>query len=322
MNSFWKSLPRPFTILAPMDGVTDFVFREIINEIGRPTVFFTEFANVEGLTTEGFKRVSESLKFNKNQKPIVAQIWGIELNAYKKSAGICNDMGFSGIDINMGCPDRVIVGKGCCAALIKNPNLAEKIINSTKKGAKNTPISVKTRLGYNEINLGWIEFLLNQNLEAISIHLRSVSQRSLVPAQWDIMPEIIKLRDKISPSTLIIGNGDLMTYEAIETKFKTYNCDGFMVGRGIFQNPWFFNKNVDIEKISIETRINLYLKHINLFDKTWKDKNFAFLKKFCKTYINNFQEAAILREKVMNSKNITEMKNILENYKIKITLNS
>ena len=240
MNSFWKSLPRPFTILAPMDGVTDFVFREIISEIGRPNVFFTEFANVEGLTSDGFERVSESLKFSKNQKPIVAQIWGIEPNDYLKSAAICKDMGFNGIDINMGCPDRIIVSRGSCGALIKNPKLAKEIIISTKQGAKNTPVSIKTRLGFSEINLDWIEFLLNQNLGALTIHLRTVSEKSLVPAHWEIMPEIIKLRNRISPNTLIIGNGDLMKYEEIKTKFKSYKCDGFMVGRGHLSKPLVF----------------------------------------------------------------------------------
>ena len=319
MKSFWSDLPNSFTILAPMEGVTDVVFREIINEIGRPNVFFTEFTNVDGLTSPlGFERVSESLKFSPQQKPIVAQIWGKNPDAFKKSAQICKDMGFSGIDINMGCPDRVIINKGSCAALIRNPDLAKEIIEATRIGAENLPVSVKTRIGFSEINLDWINFLLSQKLPALTIHLRTVAELSKVPAHWDLMTEIVKLRDKISPETLIIGNGDLLTMQEIKIKHREYNCDGFMVGRGIFQNPWIFNPDIDIEKVIIEERVSLYLKHINLYEETWKEKNFAFLKKFCKTYMNNFPDAAILREKIMETKNISEMKEILMNYKINI----
>lgn len=314
MDSFWKTLPRPFTILAPMEGVTDFVFREIVNEIGRPDIFFTEFTNVDGLTSSGFERVSESLKFDPKQKPIVAQIWGSNPDSFEKSAVICKDMEFSGIDINMGCPDRVIVKRGSCAALIKNPDLAKKIIESTRAGAGKLPVSVKTRVGFSEINLDWIKFLLEQNLSALTVHLRTVAELSLVPAHWELMNEILKQRDKISPKTLIIGNGDLKSLEEINEKYKNYGCDGFMVGRGIFQNPWIFNDSVKIENVTIEERLNLYLRHINLFEKTWKEKNFAFLKKFCKTYLNNFPDAVNLRERIMLTINISEMKEILENY--------
>lgn len=316
MKSFWLDLPRPFTILAPMEGVTDVVFRSIINEIGRPNIFFTEFTNVEGLTSDlGFERVSESLKFDENQKPIVAQIWGKNPQAFEKSAEICRQMGFSGIDINMGCPDRVIVNRGSCAALIKNPDLAKEIIEATRSGAGDLPVSVKTRVGFSEINLDWIKFLLGLNLPALTIHLRTVAELSKVSARWELMPEIIKLRDEIAPETLIIGNGDLLSMDEIKSKHKQYGCDGFMVGRGIFQNPWLFNENINIEEVTIQERIDLFLKHIKLFDKTWgQRKNPAFLKKFCKTYLNNFDDAAIFREKIMECVTTTEMREVLNNF--------
>ncbi len=317
MKSFWQTLPRPFTILAPMDGVTDFVFREIIAEIGRPDVFFTEFVNVEGLTSKGSKRVAEALKFGKNELPVVAHIWGKDPHAFYKASKMCKRMGFSGIDINMGCPDRVIVNRGNCAALIKNPELSKEIIEATRKGAGGLPISVKTRLGFEETNLEWIKFLLEQHLAAITIHLRTVSEMSKVPAHWELMPQILKLRDQISPNTLIIGNGDILTYAEIETKFKQYACDGFMVGRGIFQNPWFFNRSVDDEKVSIKERLNLFMKHINLFDETWKNgKNPANLGKFCKTYISNFPDVVSLREKIMGCKETEEMLEVLKSYEL------
>lgn len=316
MNSFWNNLSRPFTILAPMEGVTDFVFRQIIAEIGKPDVFFTEFTNVEGLNSDGREKVIESLKFGENEKPIVAQLWGKDLEDYKKSAETCVSMGFSGIDINMGCPDKVIVKRGSCGALIKNPELAGKIIEATRKGAGNLPVSVKTRIGFSSIDLSWIEFLLSFNLPALTVHLRTVSEMSKVPAHWELMPEIIKLRDKISPDTLIIGNGDLLSMSDIKEKYQLIKNEGFMVGRGIFQNPWFFNPKVQIENVTLEQRINQFNKHIDLFENTWKgNKNPALLKKFCKTYLNNFDEASTLREKIMLCNEIDEMRSVLKNFK-------
>jgi tRNA-dihydrouridine synthase len=315
MKSFWKTLPKPFTILAPMDGVTDFVFREILAEIGKPDVLFTEFVNVEGLTSIGFEKVAESLKFSKKQLPVVAHIWGKTSEAFYQSAKMCKQMGFSGIDLNMGCPDRVIVHRGSCAALIKNPQLAKAIIDQTRKGAGGLPISVKTRLGFEQTDLDWIKFLLQQNLAALTIHLRTVPEMSKVPAHWELMPQILKLRDEISPSTLIIGNGDILNFAEIEEKFKLYDCDGFMVGRGIFQNPWIFNKKIDTEKVTIQERIDLFVKHIKLFEKTWKNgKNPANLGKFCKTYISNFPEALSLREEIMKCKKTADMLEILVTY--------
>lgn len=314
MSNFWKDLPRPFTVLAPMEGVTDYVFREIITEIGRPDVFFTEFTNVEGLNSKGSVKVEESLRFNPQERPIVAQLWGKELEAFTKSANLCVEMGFSGIDINMGCPDRVIVNRGSCAALINNPKLAGEIITATKKGAGGLPISVKTRIGFSEFDLTWIEFLFKQNISALTIHLRTVAELSKVPAHWELMSQIVKLRDQIAPNTLIIGNGDLKTFEEIDEKFATYKCDGFMLGRGIFQNPWVFNRKIDIEKVTTKERFDLFLKHIDLFDSTWPEKNPAFLKKFCKTYINNFSDAATVREKIMECSTTKAMREVLTSY--------
>jgi len=298
-----------------MEGVTDPVFRQIIEEIGRPDVFFTEFTNAEGLNSTGSEKVKESLSFEKNQLPIVAQLWGIDPEAFYKSAKLCKEMGFSGIDINMGCPERVIVKKGSCAGLIKNPDLAQKIIMETKNGAGDLPVSVKTRLGYLKQDLDWIKFLLEQNLSALTIHLRTAEEMSKVPAHWDMIAEIIRLRDEISPKTLIIGNGDILSLKEIEEKFDTFHCDGFMVGRGIFQNPWLFNKNVELEKVTLIERLDLYIKHINLFVKFYRGRNPSILKKYCKIYISNFSDAVSVREMIMACSKTSEMIEILNSFK-------
>jgi tRNA-dihydrouridine synthase len=316
MKSFWKELPQPFTVLAPMDGVTDVVFRQIIVEIGKPDVLFTEFTMTDGLVSKGRDKVAERLLITEEQKPIIAHIWGKTPEHYYQVAKELRGSGFAGIDINMGCPVRAVVNRGSCSALIKNPSLAKEIIEATREGAGDLPVSVKTRIGFEkEALVEWIAFLLEQNLPALTLHLRTVRELSKVPAHWKLMPKIMELRNKIAPETVIIGNGDLMSLAEIHEKYEQYGCDGFMVGRGLFTNPWLFNPKIDIEKISIQERIDVFLHHIALFEKQWSGaKHFALLKKFAKTYIQNFPDTAIFREKLMETKTLEELKTILQSY--------
>lgn len=316
MGNFWRKLAKPFTVLAPMDGVTDTVFRQIINSIGRPDVFFTEFVNCEGLLSAGKKVVAERLRYISSEQPIVAQVWGNKPDDFFQVAQYVKKLGFSGIDINMGCPDRTVIRDGACAGLIKNPNLARKIIQEAKKGAGGLSVSVKTRIGFQAEDIEeWISFLLKQDLSAISIHLRTVRELSKVPAHWELMPKIIELRNKIAPKTFIIGNGDIKSLAEIKEKHQLYGCDGYMVGTGIFTNPWLFNPAVKLEDITVRERLDLYLKHIDLFSQTWgESRNPAALKKFCKTYINNFPGVVVLREKIMLSKSLKELKDTITAY--------
>lgn len=314
--NFWKDLPKPFTTLAPLDGVTDVVFRQVITEIGKPDVLFTEFTMVQGLLSNGRSRVEENLLFTPEQQPVVAQIWGLKPEHFYTVAKQLNEQKFAGIDLNMGCPDRTVTRDGACSGLIHNPTLAAEIIQATKEGAGQTPVSVKTRVGKGEIIIEeWIGFLLKQNIAALTVHLRTVAELSRVPAHWDLMPKIITLRDQIAPETLIIGNGDITSAKDMEEKYKAYHCDGFMVGRGIFANPWIFNPTIDMESVIITDRINLYLHHIALFEKQWGDKkNFALLKKFAKTYISNFADSAAMREKLMETKTLEQLRDRLQTY--------
>ena len=318
MKSFWQELPIPFTILAPMEGVTDAVFRQIIAQIGRPDIFFTEFTSCDGLVSIGSEKVAQSLRFFNNQKPVVAQIWGSNPETFFLSSLYCKELGFSGIDINMGCPDKSMPKKGACSALINNPSLAKEIIQATKDGSGGLPVSVKTRLASSDLkSQDWFSFLLKQDLAALTIHLRTVKELSKTPAHWEYMSKIMNLKNKIAPKTLIVGNGDVSSFAEVENKYKLYGCEGYMIGRGVFTNPWVFNKTINIENISIVDRLDLYLRHIKLFDSTWKSsKNPANLKKFSKSYINNFPEASLLREKIMQSKNTKEMTEIISAYKI------
>lgn len=313
MKNFWKELPRPFTALAPLDGVSDVVFRQIVTEIGKPDVLFTEFTMTDGLVSKAKEKVAERLLLTAEQKPVVAQIWGTNPAHFYQSAKEMEERGFAGIDLNMGCPVRDVTNRGACSALIKNPSLAKEIIQATREGAGTLPVSVKTRLGFEKEAIdAWIGFLLQQNVPVLTIHLRTVKELSQVPAHWERMHEIIKLRDSIAPETLIVGNGDVTSLAEMEEKYKAYGCDGFMVGRGIFANPWLFNEKIDVQKVTITERVALFSHHIELFEKQWgREKNFALLKKFAKTYIQNFPEASNFREKLMETKSLTELKNVL-----------
>ncbi len=317
MKFAWKDLPRPFTVLAPLDGVTDVVFRQVISEIGKPDVLFTEFTMTEGLFSHGRQKVLENFQYLPAQRPIIAQIWGTKPDFFYRTAQELVELGFDGIDINMGCPDRTVIKGGACSALIKNPSLAGEIIEATKKGAGDLPVSVKTRVGFDhDQKEEWITFLLEQKIAALTVHLRTVREMSKVPAHWEYMPAVKKMRDEIAPETTLIGNGDITSLTDIQDKFTQYNADGYMVGRGIFANPWMFNPNVRMEDITVLQRVDLFLYHINIFIKTWGgERNFANLKKFAKTYISNFPEASELRVKLMETKKIEDLKSVLTDYK-------
>lgn len=312
MKNIWQKLydkKKPILIMAPMENVTDTVFRQIIAGCGKPDLFFTEFTNVSGLVSEdGFEKVSKRLKYSKSEKPIIAQIWGNFPADYEKAVKMISKMGFDGIDINMGCPDRKIVKKGSCSGLICNPELAKKIIQGTQKSAGKLPVSVKTRLGYNKIQTEeWLGFLLKLNLSAITIHARFAKQASRGDANWEEIGKVVKMRDQLKSKTLIIGNGDVKTYTEALEKFTIYHVDGIMIGRGIFNNICIFNKNVDPHKISVKQKLELLLRHLQLWKATWGNtKNFADMKKFYKIYVSGFQNASDMRNELVQINSVDE----------------
>lgn len=317
MNNFWKELKKPFFILAPMDDVTDVVFREVVEKIKRPDIFYTEFTNVEALQSKGRSKQIRRLEFTKTQHPIVAQIWGINPENYFKTAKEIIKMGFDGIDINMGCPEKGVCKAGSCAGLIKNHSLAKEIIESTKKGADNLPISVKTRIGFEKIDTeDWIGFLLDQNLDALIIHGRTKKEMSKVPTHWWEIGKAVKIRDKMGVDTLIVGNGDVKNYEDGLVKVKETKVDGIMIGTGIFKNLWCFEKQENKPNPTIDEMFDLLLYHANLFVKTWgREKSFLILRRFFKIYVNNFENASELRSKLVQTNSIEEVEELIKDFK-------
>ncbi len=308
--NFWQNLKKPIMILAPLDGVTDTVFRQIVTAVGKPDVLFTEFVPVDAILSDAHERVLEkSLRFSEVERPIVAQIWGTDPEKFFKVAELLKKLGFDGIDINMGCPDHSTIKKGACSALIKNPSLATEIILATIKGAGGLPVSVKTRIGFSTIDIeNWVRTLLQTPIVALTLHLRTVSEMSRVPAHWDMIEKAVKIRDELKSNTLIIGNGDVKTLKEAKEKVDKYGIDGVMIGRGIFENIWLFNESIDIEKVTPKQKIELLIKHLELFKKTFGDsRNFEIMKKFVKCYINNYKNSSHEREILMNTKNLDEL---------------
>lgn len=314
MKNFWTDLKKPILIQAPMEDVADTVFRQIIAKCGRPDVFFTEFTNVEGMCSRGRDKVGKRLIFTPVEHPIVAQIWGNNPENYLETAKLIREMGFDGIDINMGCPEKGVVKKGSCGGLIDNPTLAREIILVVQEGAGGLPVSVKTRIGIKNIQTEeWIDFLLGMNLDVLIIHGRTVAEMSNVPNHWDEIGKAVKLRNAMKKKTLIIGNGDIKSRKEALEKCEKYKLDGIMIGRGIFDNPWIFNKNIDPAKISHEEKLKLLIEHIALFNKIWgKTKDFSIMKKFYKIYISGIPNASSVRSELMKLKSASETLNFLK----------
>jgi len=246
MKNFLKDLRKPILIQAPMEDVTDTVFRQIIAKCGKPDIFFTEFTNVDGMCSKGRDNVGKRLIFTENERPIVAQVWGKNPENFLKTAKLIKDMGFDGIDINMGCPKKSVIKKGLGGELINNQSLAKEIFLATKEGVGGLPISIKTRIGVKKIQTEeWTKFLLGLNLDCLIIHGRTVAEMSESPVHWDEIEKVVKLKNSMKLKTLIIGNGDVKSYKEATEKSKQYGLDGIMIGRGIFNNLWIFNKKLN-----------------------------------------------------------------------------
>lgn len=316
MNNLWNELPKPFLALAPMEAVTDVVFRHVVASAARPDVFFTEFVNASSFCSEkGIYSTRGRLAFTGDEQPIVAQIWGNKPDEFARMSQSLAEMGYAGIDINMGCPDKAVVKIGSGSALIRTPDLAGELIESTKSSG--LPISVKTRLGDTDIEQwhDWIKFLLEQDIANLTIHLRTRKEMSKVGAHFELIPDIKKLRDEIAPETLITINGDIRDRQQGAELAKQYDIDGIMIGRGIFQNPFAFE--LEKKEHTSEELIGLLNLHLSLHDKYSSElepRKFDPLKTFFKIYVRNFPGASELREKLMHCKNTNEVRNALDLY--------
>ena len=298
----WRELQKPFFCLAPMEGVTDVVFRQLVDECGKPDVKFTEFVNVTGMFSRGSESVLLSLKKRDDEKPVVAQLWGTDVKDFEKATEMVVEKGFDGVDINMGCPVRKIVNKGSCSALINNQNLAKEIIEAVKQGAGGKiPVSVKTRIGFDKIvTEEWVKFLLNCGIDALTIHGRTTQEESGVACHWDEIGRAVEIKNQIGVATVIIGNGDVESLSQAQEKVREWGVDGVMIGRGVLHNPWVF-AGIEYDEKTIEEKIKLLRRHVQLFYEVYGQdtRPFVVLRRFFKIYLRGFNGASELREKVM-----------------------
>jgi nifR3 family TIM-barrel protein len=322
MQDFWHVLPRPFFILAPMEDVTDVAFRTLIARHAAPHVpriFYTEFTSADGLVRadeKGQNKLRKKLEFGDAERPIVAQLFTSNGAYMEEGARLCSDLGFDGLDINMGCPVNEVVRQDCGAALIKKPALARELIRAAKRGAKSAgrhiPVSVKTRLGYNEDELEtWLPELLAEEPAAIALHLRTRKEMSDVPARWERVTRAVEIRDALGSKTLIAGNGDVRDLNDARAKAAESGADGVMLGRAVFGNPWLFSDRPD--EPSREERITTLIEHIELFREHMRGYvHDALMKKHFKAYIHGWDGAKDLRVRLMEATTLDDAKKTLE----------
>ncbi len=318
--SFWNELKKPFFVMAPMADVTDVAFRALVAKRGAPDVFWTEFVSADGLyhtreiakMTDTENPLMRDLQFDKTERPIVAQIFSSKPEMITYATKLVASLGFDGVDINMGCPDRAIERQGCGAAMIKNPVLARGIIRAAK-AASDLPVSVKTRVGYNKESLDeWLTALLEESPAAITLHLRTRKEMSLVPADWELMKRAVEIRDRVNPGVLLIGNGDVQDLDDGRAKVAESGCDGAMLGRAMFGNPWVFAGKKP-EDMPLTKKLAALVELAHGFEKISPPKNFAILKKHIKAFVTGFNGAAELRVKLMSAENAAELEAIISN---------
>ncbi|CAN5699630.1 tRNA-dihydrouridine synthase [soil metagenome] len=313
MKSFWKELPKPLFVLAPMADVTDPAYRRLIAETGAPSATWTEFVSADGLYHTREKKgmvdaenpLVRDLLFTPGEHPIVAQLFSSNPGMMEYAATLCAERGFDGIDINMGCPDKSIEKQGCGAGMIKHPDVAVKIIRAAKKSG--LPVSAKTRIGYNTEDIdGWLSVLLAEDIEVLTVHLRTRKEMSKVAAHWELMPRIVALRDTLAPDTLVIGNGDVESMIDARHKIAESGCDGVMFGRAIFGNPWLFTGRT-AEDITPGERLTALTTLARYFNDMHPAKSFHILKKHIKAFVVGWDGAPELRTKLMETTSVEEL---------------
>ena len=306
-----------------MADVTDAGFRRMFARYGKPDVTWTEFVSCDGLfhtrEKQGMKDsenpLMQDLLFDESERPIVAQLFTGDPKTMEYGARLAKELGFDGVDINMGCPDRTI-NKQCAGAdLIRDHKRAQDIVYAAKEGAGDIPVSVKTRVGYNKVELDtWVPALLETKPAVLTMHARTRKELSKVPARWEHVKETVEIRDSLKSETLIFGNGDVVSMEDARRKAEQTGCDGVMIGRGIFGNPWFFNTKCERVGRSQKEILEAMIEHAYLFEELLPHKPFHIMKKHFKAYVTGWDGAKELRMKLMDTNSAQECEEIVKEY--------
>lgn len=303
--TLWQQLSKPILVLAPMADVTDPAFRRIIAKYGKPDVMWTEFVSADGLFSRGRAPLLKDLAFSQAERPIVAQFYTSRPELMQKAAALANELGFDGVDINMGCPAKNIEKKGAGAGLMKRPELAQEMILAAKEGSGGLPVSVKTRIGWSKDELDtYLPVLLEAEPAVITIHARTRDEMSRVPARWKHVKRAVEIRNESKSETLIFGNGDVSSIADALQKVSETGCDGVMIGRAIFGNPWLFAKNAP--PILPSDKMQVLVEHTKLYEELLPHKDFSVMKKHYKAYVKGWDRAKEVRMKLMGARNAQE----------------
>lgn len=331
---FWEKLKKPIFVLAPLADVTDSAFRRLVVKYGKPDVLWTEFVSADGLDSAGKENLIRDLEYTEAERPIVAQFFSPDPAKMKRASELAVELGFDGVDLNMGCPDKNVVKQGSGSAMIRTPDKAKEVIRAAKAGAGKLPVSVKTRIGYSKDSEmeAWVRAILEEEPAVLTLHARTKKDMSKVPARWENIKRAVEIRDEMKIQTLIFGNGDVFSLLEAKKKVQETGCDGVMVGRGIFGNPWFFaDKKVTP---TTEEKLKVLVEHTKLYEeligtersdftfgtkkRTTKQpvhgKNFALMKKHFKAYVRDWPGASELRAKLMETNNAKEVEVVVEEY--------
>jgi nifR3 family TIM-barrel protein len=303
-----SNLENQKIFLAPMEDVTDYPFRQVLLKIGRPDVFFTEFVSVDGLVSRGRSHVSHRLEFNIDEKPIILQLWGRDPKKFYEASRLTEELGFEGININLGCPVKKVMKNGCGAALIEEYDIVEKIVEELK--SIELPISIKTRIGQKSFSRDWIEFLLKLDIHTLFIHGRTAAQIFSGDADWDSIKEIVDMKEKVNANIKVVGNGDVKSLDQATKYLEKYGVDGVMIGREVLKNPWVFQKKEVKKKEMIDTLL-FHLDEMENFVQRFPDKGWSSIKKFYYGYLREDEELVSLRNNLFVTNSLEESKNLI-----------
>jgi tRNA-dihydrouridine synthase len=362
--TLWNRLPTPVIGLSPMDGVTDSVFRLMTARQGKPDVIFTEFTHVHDVC-RGPEFLLDSLHYHEAERPIVAQLYGKDPDLFYQAAHVVCELGFDALDINMGCPSRNVASSGSGAGLIRTPDLAQAIIRAARQGIADwtaghtlettglkaaridmvnrlnalrnhapaavrsaIPLSVKTRLGYDEVIVErWIEHLLLESPAVISLHGRTLQQMYKGEADWSAIGRAARLVR--GTGTLLFGNGDVQSLSELVRRVRETGVDGVLVGRAALGAPWFFQGKEearhyaklpepwepDLRTLSLTARFEILLAHARQFEAQWGPQQFRRMRKHLGWYCKGFPHAATLRARMFHVSSVADVEAVLADYR-------
>jgi tRNA-dihydrouridine synthase B len=304
---------RPIACLAPMDGYTDTAFRRIVRSLNPEVVLFSEFTSINGIEHSDFVR--SRLNFQKDEAPYLIQLFGNEPELFARIVESFQDSGINGVDINMGCPSKNIIKSNSGGSLMKERDLACKIVDACCK-ATDLPVSVKTRLGWDDkshLN-EFVSGLVDAGASMISIHGRTFKQKYKGVADWD---PIYELKEKINVP--VIGNGDLSGKDHALQMMK--NLDGYMIGRASIGDPWVFWSDLERKQITLKDKISVMIHHFQLTLEFKEERRTLIeFRKYVAGYVRGFNGAKGCRSLLMKCTTekefIVEAKFIAENYEL------